>query len=85
MGAAGYADPGFVRLCDQLRVAGDPGEEDRLYREITRVFQEDVPATFLYPTVWTTVASNRIRGLEHCAYRGDLTRCMDSVSIEGVI
>src|SRR5262249_41887287 len=82
LAAAGYADPRFVRLCDRLRAVRDPDEEDGFYREMTRLFQQDVPATFLYPTVQTTIASKRIRGLDHCAYRGDLTRCMDSLSLE---
>jgi peptide/nickel transport system substrate-binding protein len=85
LAAAGYTDPRFMRLCDQLRDASEPEEEDGLYREMTRLFQEDVPATFLYPAVHTTIASKRIRGLEHCAYRGDLTRCMDRLSLEAGI
>lgn len=85
MAAAGYADPHYLRICDRLREARDLEEEDRLYMDMTRLFQEEVPATFLYPTVSTTVASKRIQGLHNCAYRGDLTRCMDSLSIEGVI
>jgi len=81
LGAAGYASPRFVWLQDQIQTAYDPDREDYLYREMARLFQEDVPATFLFPTVWTTVASNRIQGLDDCPYRGDATRCMDNLSL----
>jgi len=74
LAAAGYADPRFVRIQDRIYAVRNPDDEDPLYRELTRLFQEDVPATFLHPTVVTTVASNRIRGLEDCPYRGDATR-----------
>lgn len=85
LAAAGYADPRFLRIEDTIDTIHDPDHEDHLYREMTRLFQEDVPATFLYPTVWTTVASDRIRGLDLCPYRGEATRCMDSLSLEGLI
>jgi len=50
---------------------------------LSRLFQEDVPATFLYPDVLTTVATGRIRGLNDSPYRGDLNWCMDDLSVEG--
>ena len=85
LAAAGYRNPRFFQIEDRRYAVRDPDEEDRLYREMARLFQEDVPATFLHPTVVTTVASNRIRGLDDCPYRGDATRCMDSLSVEGLI
>jgi peptide/nickel transport system substrate-binding protein len=84
LAAAGYADPRFLDLQDRLRTLRDPDGEDRLYWDMARLFQEDVPATFLYPAVQTTLANQRIRGLDECAYRGDLTRCMENLFLEGV-
>jgi ABC-type transport system substrate-binding protein len=82
--AAGYTNRRFIELEERILAALDPNEEDRLYRELTQLFQHDVPATFLYPAVRTTIASTRVRGLADSPYRGDLTRCMDSLSLEGV-
>ena len=83
LGAAGYASPKFLELDRDIQAVTQPSEEDRLYRELTGLFQEDVPATFLFPPVNTTIASRRIRGLDDSPYRGDLTRCMDDLSLEG--
>jgi hypothetical protein len=41
-----------------------------------------MPATLLYPNVWTTLANSRIRGLDDHPYRGDLTQCMDDLWLE---
>jgi ABC-type transport system substrate-binding protein len=77
--AAGYTSPLFLQLIDRMETVLDPNEEDHLYRELTRLFQEDVPATFLYPDVSTTIASTRVSGLAQSVYRGDLTQCMDAL------
>lgn len=61
-----------------------PGQEDALCKELTRLFQEDVPATFLYPSVATTITSRRVCGLDDCPYRGEAIQCMDSLSLEGM-
>ena len=82
--AAGYKTPRFAELANRFRATFDPDEEDRLYGELATLFREELPATFLYPDVWTTVASRRIRGLEDAAYRGDLTWCMDQLWLEGL-
>ena len=47
------------------------------------LFQQDAPATFLYPEVRTTITSRRLRGFDRSPYRGDLTWCMDELSLEG--
>jgi len=65
-----------------LEAAFDPALQDQLFTEITELFQQDVPATALYPMVLTTIASRRVRGLDHCPYRGDLTWCMDDLALE---
>ncbi len=81
--AAGYQSSQFAQIANKLRAAFDPNQEDRLYHELGKLFQEDLPATFLYPDVLTTVASTRIRGLKDAPYRGDLTWCMDQLSLQG--
>ena len=80
--AAGYHSPQFAELANQIRTAFDPDQEDRLYQELAKLFREDVPVTFLYPDVFTTIASRRIRGLENAPYPGDLTWCMDQLWLE---
>lgn len=80
--AAGYRNPRFLQLDDRIRTALDPGQEDALCSQVTRLFQEDVPATFLYPSVATTITSRRVRGLDDCPYRGEAIQCMDSLSLE---
>ncbi len=81
--AAGYQSPQFAELANQFRATFDPDEEDRLYQELAKLFRQDLPATFLYPDVYTTIASARIRGLENAPYPGDLTWCMDQLWLEG--
>lgn len=80
--AAGYTSPRFAQLAKQLDAAFNPDQEDEVYAEIAALFQEDVPVTFLYPEVRTTIASRRILGFERSPYRGDLTWCMDDLSLE---
>jgi peptide/nickel transport system substrate-binding protein len=60
----GYRNPIVSRLIDSLATAVEPDAQDRLYGEITRIFREDVPATFLIPRVATVAASQRVRGLQ---------------------
>jgi len=81
----GYSSPRYIELLEKLPTAYNPAEEDRLLGELTELFQEEVPATFLHPDVRTTIAKRRILGLQDCPYRGDATWCMDSLSLEGVI
>ena len=81
--AAGYRSPQFAEMANQLRAAFDPDQRDRLYQELAKLFQKDLPVAFLYPDVYTTVASSRIRGLDNSPYHGDLTWCMDQLSLEG--
>ena len=52
-------------------------------RKWLALFQQDAPATFLYPEVRTTITSRRLRGFDRSPYRGDLTWCMDELSLEG--
>ena len=81
LAAAGYTNPRFSQLADLLKAPLAPEQEDSAYRDLAQLFQRDVPATFLYPRVLTTVAHRRIRGLENAAYPGDLTWCLDQLSL----
>jgi len=80
--ATGYNNPTFFRLVDRSHNIFDPEEKERFHSELTRVFRADVPLTFLHPLTYTTIASTRIRGLDSSPYNGDLTRCMDELSLE---
>jgi peptide/nickel transport system substrate-binding protein len=84
LGAAGYRAPQFLQLEDQVYAAATPAELGRVYLEMTRLFHQDVPATFLYPSLVAMLAGQRIHGLEDCAYRGDITRCMDELWLQEV-
>jgi hypothetical protein len=84
LGAAGYRAPRFLELETQVYAASNPTELSQIYRGLTGLFQRDVPATFLYPALATTLASKRIHGLDGCPYRGDITQCMGDLSLEEV-
>ena len=73
-----------ARVSATLRDAAerfDPVEIDRRYREVWPIFQADLPATFLYPLVQTTVAHRRVRGLSS-PYREDPVWYMDELRLE---
>ncbi len=82
LGAAGYANPRFLQLAGRFRSLLPPEQQDEVFRELAQLFQQDVPATFLYPEVLTTAAHRRIRGLDRSPYPGDLTWCMDQLWLE---
>lgn len=42
------------RVCYRLLATADPDEEDRLYSQLAKIFQEDMPLTRLLP--WSEVA-----------------------------
>jgi len=78
----GYNNPSFFQLLEQTRITFDPDEQEHLHDELTRIFRADVPLTFLFPHSFATIASTRVRGLDDSPYRGDLTQCMDELSLE---
>jgi peptide/nickel transport system substrate-binding protein len=80
----GYQNPAFSQLLTDTQATFDPGERDRLYRQLGRIFQADVPLTLLRPYAPSAIASSRIRGLDNSPYRGDLTQCMDELWLEDV-
>src|SRR5262249_17836950 len=79
----GYSSRRYLELLEKFRTAYAPAEEDLLLHELTELFQEDVPATFLHPEVRTSIAKRRILGLNDCPYRGDATWCMSQLSLSG--
>jgi peptide/nickel transport system substrate-binding protein len=81
---AGYVNQRLPELANRLRTPLAPDEEDKVYAGLTKLFQQDVPATYLYPWVSTTVAHRRVRGLDRSPNPGDLTWCMDELSLDGM-
>lgn len=77
----GYSSPRVIALLDTGRTTVDPDGIDRMLRDLMPIFQADLPVTFLYPNVGTTLASRRIRGLSS-PYRADLVRYMEELWIE---
>jgi peptide/nickel transport system substrate-binding protein len=61
--AAGYHKPVLTELRDALLVAWSAEERDSLNTEFTKVLQADMPATVLYPQVWSDVITRRLMGL----------------------
>lgn len=77
----GYRNPGIPGLLDTLEVSVDPVERDIIYGELSSIFQEDLPATFLYPLVETFVAHRRVRGLSS-PFRADPVMHLEELWLE---
>ncbi|MGK2935116.1 MAG: ABC transporter substrate-binding protein [Gemmatimonadaceae bacterium] len=58
----GYANAQAFELIDRLRKTADPDEEDRIYREISKVFLDDPPMVRLLTHSQAWVVHRRIRG-----------------------
>ncbi len=66
----GYSNPQLIALLHKAQASMDPDDRERAFCEFRPILQADLPITFLYPNVWTTVAHERVRGLsnpEHCS------------------
>ncbi len=74
-------NPRVIELLERAGATMNPDEIDRIYREIWPIFQADLPITGLYPTLWTTVAHRRVRGLSS-PYRADPGWYMDELWLE---
>ena len=77
----GYANPDVVHLLEQVGSSFDPAIIDRLYAELMPLLQADLPMTYLYPDVRSTVAHRRLRGLSS-PYRAEPTWHMEELWIE---
>ncbi len=78
----GYANREVAALLTEMESTIDPDEIDRIHRELAPLFEADIPVTYLYPDVHTSVASRRVRGLSS-PYRIDALIHMDELWLEG--
>ena len=77
----GYENAELVTLVDQMDGSLDPETEDRIYRELAEIFRADMPVTFLFPYVRTTLAHRRLRGLSS-PWRADPVVFMEELWLE---
>ncbi len=77
----GYRNFTVAELLNRAAATMDPEEIDRIYRQLWSIFQVDLPTTFLYPAVYTTVASPRVRGLSS-PYRAEPVWYMEDLWVE---
>jgi peptide/nickel transport system substrate-binding protein len=77
----GYAKRDVIALLNELQSTINSNEIDRIHRQLAPIFEADLPVTFLYPNIETSVASRRVRGLS-TPYRADPIRYMDELWIE---
>lgn len=77
----GYANPEVLRLLAQASTSFDPATIDGLYAQLMPLFQADMPMTYLYPDVRTTVARRRLQGLSS-PYRAEPTWHMEELWID---
>ena len=59
----GPPDPRVVELLEAAQRTLDPDHVDDVYHRLAQLFMADLPATLLYPGVWTHVVHGRVRGL----------------------
>ena len=78
---AGYINREADSLLAAAAESMDVDQISAIFLEITSILQDDVPVTFLYPQVWTTVAHRRVKGLSE-PYRTDPLWHLDEVWIE---
>ncbi len=76
-----YHNPRVATLLKRAAAVFDPEESNRIYSELVSIFQNDLPATFLYPLVRTTVAHRRVRGMSS-PYREDPVWYMEELWLE---
>ena len=61
----GYDNPRVAELLNAVQETSDLGEIDRIYRELFPIFLAELPVTFLFPQVTTTVTHRRVHGLSN--------------------
>jgi len=77
----GYANPRVALLLQRALDAVDPDDADGAYRELAPILQADLPVTFVAPSVLSTVAHRRLRGLSS-PYRTSALEHMDELWLE---
>ncbi len=80
-GHLGYRNPELIALIERLSRTADPVRRDEIHSAMTRIFQADVPVTFLLPEVWTAFANRRIKGLSS-PWRTDPVMFMEYLWLE---
>ncbi|MFQ5902764.1 MAG: ABC transporter substrate-binding protein, partial [Candidatus Binatia bacterium] len=73
----GYSNPRLIALLETAKITIDPDARDQLYQDIMKIFQEDMPLTFLFPQIQTFIAHRRLRGLQNPFWGGDLRHIED--------
>ena len=76
-----YGNPQVAQLLNAANETGNPDESDRIYVKLMPLIQEDMPITFLFPSVYTIVANRRVRGLNN-DLQSDLILNMENLWIE---
>lgn len=59
----GFSNADAIRLLAEASEATDPAVEDARFRELWPILREELPVTFLFPSIWATVAHRRVLGL----------------------
>ena len=77
----GYRNPAVEALIASWQRTLDEAESDRIYRELWPILEQEAPMTYLYPSVWSYAASNRLRGLSS-PWRADPVLFMEDLWIE---
>lgn len=77
----GYKNTEVLERLKRAEIDRMPGSDVRLYQDLMPIFQRDVPLTFLFPVVWTTIAHKRIHGLSS-PFRSNPVSCVEHLWIE---
>ncbi len=77
----GYTNPTVTNLLNAGQDTVNPDEIDRIYQELWPIFEAELPATFLFPLIYTTVAHRRVRGLS-TPYRAQPLHYMEHLWLE---
>jgi peptide/nickel transport system substrate-binding protein len=76
--ASGYKNPEASRLRDIIWWSIDPEEVDRYLPEFWRIFEAEMPITYLHPMLSYTAAHRRVRGMRNDT---DLFSIVEELSI----
>lgn len=77
--ASGYENPEASRLQDIIWFTIDQEEADKHLREFWRIFEEEMPITYLHPMLSYTAVHRRVRGMRNDT---DLFSLVEHLSIE---
>lgn len=60
----GYHNPQIERLLENAMEIRDPRGKERICKELWPIFQTELPITFLYPNIESSIVHRRVRGLK---------------------